>query len=166
MTTELIWVTIAVNAVIAIVTIANSWALAWYSKKSRKRPRTTQAEKPRRTGKLIGLLCAVALVLSVGGLLLAILFPHPIQNLYTLQVAFSVGEAVFYGLMLIVWKVMLSARERDNMILDVIDMVGDVTDLVGDLTKKVKVVADSLPPKSPNPTVDTDARKNGARGSQ
>ena len=70
MTGDIVWLMITANAVIAIITITNSWALAWYAKKPKKRQtRQKDKEVPRGLRKRPSLrrasLYALNFVLSV-----------------------------------------------------------------------------------------------------
>jgi UDP-N-acetylmuramyl pentapeptide phosphotransferase/UDP-N-acetylglucosamine-1-phosphate transferase len=155
MTPDLVWMMIIANAAIAAFTIANTWMLAWYNKKrqkkSKQRKTDTDENKPTQRSVTRGLSYAIFFVLSIVTLVLSMLVPNPSTIVQIFQVSLSIGFSVL--------AVVLS------LISSLIELTRDHVKVTARLTEMIEAIAQSLPTKSPNPTVDSDARKNGARGS-
>lgn len=170
MTVDIAWLMIIANAVIAGTTIANAWALAWYAKKPKKRqPRQKEEEVTqelrRRRSPWWAALSGLNVVLSVLTLAYSILHPNPNLNLQILQIALSVGLAVLALTLSLIEPLVGSSSEQLDMLREVVELTAKLAETTTNLADTIEKVAEAMPRKSPNPTVESDARKDGARGS-
>ena len=156
MTADIAWLMIVANAVIAAIAIGNSWALAWYAKRPKKKQtkRKNQDELDQlgtrpsiRRAAPYGL----NVILSVVSLAYSFLHPNPDLNIQILQIALSVGLAVLALALALIGPLVESSSEQLHALLRVVE-----------LTTKL---AEAMPRKSPNPTAEAHARDDSARGS-
>lgn len=153
MTQDLVWLMIIANAVIAFIAIANTWLLAWYDKKPKRKPKAPAEDLhiEKRVARRIGLPSIIMIILAMLTLTHSLFYPNPNQSLQSFQIAVSVGLAVLGVVFLLVSKF--------------IGILHRHIDLIRGIVSMVEAQSQAKSEKSPNPTVDPDARKNGARGS-
>lgn len=99
MPSDLVWLTITVNVIVAVVTIANTWALAWFNKKQTEAHETpAQHEKlrpaERRINRRIMLPATLMLFVSLLGVVLSAHAPAPDVTSQVLRIGGFIGGAV------------------------------------------------------------------------
>jgi hypothetical protein len=156
MTTEVAWLMIIANVVIAAITIANSWGLAWYAKQRKKRTKKqsvenlaveTQASPTLRRTAPYGLI----VILSGLTVMYSMVHPNPDLNIQIVQIALSVGLAVLAIALSLISPLVESNSAQWQALIQITELS----------TK----MAEALPKKSPNTTAEADARNDSARGS-
>ena len=99
MSPDLVWLMIVANATIAVVTIANTWALAWYNKKQTELGGSqTEHEKLKAAEKKVNqrvmLPATLMLLVSIAGIVLSTLAPANDLTTQVLRISGFIGAGV------------------------------------------------------------------------
>lgn len=134
MSSDLVWLTIAVNAIIATVTIANTWALAWYNRKQVQseesqadHAKSKAAEK--RANRSIILPAVLMLMVSIAGIGLSIHSPSNDVTTQILHISGSIGGAVL-SIVFILFGFILSLLHGHY------SLTGNIVNIIGRLAEK------------------------------
>lgn len=155
MSSEIAWLMIAANAAIAAIAIANTWMLAWYAKKTKKRTKKTKEasasdETAQRSISRRAAPYGLIVILSCVTLAYSMWKPNPDLNLQILQIALSIGLAILAIALSLISPLVSHTREQWEALTEVTNLIHEVTSIT---TK----IADIDRRESPNNTVDTDA---------
>lgn len=119
-----VWISLAVNIVIAIAMIANSWALAFFERPYKRREvnqESTEKVQPREHKRTVPLVIYLfGFASAVYAITNTLMYPGKYSNLDSLTIAFNVAFIFFLILNLIVGALISIIR----------DMIRDVTSVI------------------------------------
>ena len=103
MSSDLVWIMVAINVALGAGTILNAWALAWYNNKIADEREGKETPAPNLARKKRGTLLPGAMALvSLAGLGLSVWLPSANVNEQIFRISFFVGSCV---LAIVLWLV-------------------------------------------------------------